>query len=66
MPHLVESQNKVIRKKLETIGASPTEEAAKRACLAFKKYPKGDRSLHEWIAARNQMAIMFKGSVTAA
>jgi transposase-like protein len=56
----IESLNRVIRKSIKTRGSFPTEDAAlKLIYLAIRKFEKGGRNLHEWYAARNQLAIMF-------
>jgi putative transposase len=56
----IESLNRVIRKSIKTRGSFPTEEAAtKLIYLAIKNFEKAGRSVHEWIAARNQFAVLF-------
>ena len=41
---------------------TPTEEAAtKLIYLAIRNFEKGGRAVREWVAARNQLAIMFTG-----
>jgi transposase-like protein len=56
----IESLNRVIRKSIKTRGSFPTEEAAtKLIYLAIRKFEKDGRQVREWIAARNQFAIMF-------
>ena len=56
----VESLNRVLRKTLKTKGSFPTEEAAtKLIFLAIRNFEKGGRAVREWVAARNQLAIMF-------
>lgn len=56
----IESLNRVIRKSIKTRGSFPTEEAAtKLIYLAIRKFEKDGRKVREWIAARNQFAIMF-------
>ena len=58
----VESLNRVLRKTLKTKGSFPTEEAAtKLIFLAIRNFEMGGRAVREWVAARNQMAIMFAG-----
>jgi transposase-like protein len=58
----VESLNRVLRKTLKTKGSFPTEEAAtKLIFLAIRNFEKGGRAVREWVAARNQLAIMFAG-----
>lgn len=63
----VESLNRVLRKTLKTKGSFPTEEAAtKLIFLAIRNFEKGGRVVREWVAARNQLAIMFNGRRRAA
>lgn len=58
--------NRVLRKTLKTKGSFTTEEAAtKLIFLAFRNFEKGGRAVREWIAARNQLAIMFTGRFDA-
>ena len=58
----VESLNRVLRKTLQTKGSFPTEEAAtKLIFLAIRNFEKGGRAVRDWVAARNQLAIMFDG-----
>jgi hypothetical protein len=55
----VESLNRVLRKTLKTKGSFPTEEAAtKLIFLAIRNFEKGGRAVREWVAARNQLAII--------
>lgn len=62
----VESLNRVLRKTLKTKGSFPTEEAAtKLIFLATRSFEKGGRAVREWVAARNQLAIMFAGRFDA-
>ena len=62
----VESLNRVLRKTLKTKGSFPTEEAAtKLIFLAIRKFEKGGRAVREWVAARNQLAMMFAGRFDA-
>ena len=62
----VESLNRVLQKTLKTKGAFPTEEAAtKLIYLAIRNFEKGGRMVREWVAARNQLAIMFTGRFNA-
>ncbi|MCL7466595.1 transposase, partial [Phaeovulum sp. NW3] len=62
----VESLNRVLRKTLKTKGSFPTEEAAtKLIFLAIRNFEKGGRTVREWVAARNQLAIMFAGRFDA-
>ena len=56
----MESFNRVLRKALKTKGSFPTEEAAtKLIFLAIRYFEKGGRAVREWVAARNQLAIIF-------
>ena len=53
-------------KTLKTKGSFPTEEAAtKLIFLAIRNFEKGGRAVREWVAARNQLAIMFAGRFDA-
>lgn len=62
----MESLNRVLRKTLKTKGSFPTEEAAtKLIFLAIRNFEKGGRAVREWVAARNQLAIMFVGRLDA-
>ena len=62
----VESLNRVLRKTLKTKGSFPTEEAAtKLIFLAIRNFEKGGRAVREWVAARNQLALMFSGRFDA-
>lgn len=62
----VESLNRVIRKALKTKGSFPTEDAAtKLIYLAIRNFQKDGRKAREWIAARNQLAILFDTRFTA-
>jgi transposase-like protein len=54
--------DRVLRKTLKTKGSFPTEKAAtKLICLAIRNFEKGGCAVREWVAARNQLAIMFAG-----
>lgn len=56
----------MLRKTLKTKGSFPTEEAAtKLIFLAIRNFKKGGRAVREWVAARNQLAIMFTGCLDA-
>ena len=56
----------MLRKTLKTKGSFPTEEAAtKLIFLAIRNFEKGGRAVREWVAARNQLAIMFAGRFDA-
>lgn len=62
----VESLNRVLRKTLKTKGSFPTEEAAtKLIFLAVRNFEKGGRTVREWVAARNQLAMTFAGRFDA-
>lgn len=62
----VESLSRVLRKTLKTKGSFPTEDAAtKLICLAIRNFDKAGRTVREWFAARDQLAIMFEGRFTA-
>ncbi len=62
----VESLNRVLRKTLKTKGSFPTEEAAtKLIFLAIRNFEKGGRAVRDWVATRNQLAIMFPGRFQA-
>ncbi|MEF2554518.1 IS256 family transposase, partial [Aurantimonas sp. A2-1-M11] len=50
----------------KTRGAFPTEEAAtKLIYLAIRNFEKHGRKVREWVAARNQLAILFAGRFDA-
>ena len=56
----VESLNRVLRKTLKTRGSFPTEDAAEKLIfLAIRNFERTGRAVKEWVAARNQLAIMF-------
>ncbi|MDG1334978.1 MAG: IS256 family transposase [Tateyamaria sp.] len=56
----IESLNRVIRKTTKTRGSFPTDEAAtKRIYLAIRNFEKAGRCVREWVAARNQFAILY-------
>jgi hypothetical protein len=55
----IESLNRVIRKTTKTRGSCPTDDAAtKPIYLAIRSFEKAGRCLREWVAARNQFAIL--------
>jgi putative transposase len=55
-----ESLNRVIRKTTKTRGSFPTDEAAtKLIYLAIRNFEKAGRCVREWVAARNQFAILY-------
>ncbi len=56
----IESLNRVIRKTTKTRGSFPTDDAAtKLIYLAIRKFEKTGRCVREWVAARNQFAILY-------
>jgi transposase-like protein len=56
----IESLNHVIRKTTKTRGSFPTDDAAtKLIYLAIRSFEKAGRSVSEWVAARNQFAILY-------
>ena len=56
----IESLNRVIRKTTKTRGSFPTDEAAtKLIYLAIRSFEKTGRAVREWVAARNQFAILY-------
>jgi transposase-like protein len=56
----IESLNRVIRKTTKTRGSFPTDDAAtKLICLAIRRFEKAGRCVREWVAARNQFAILY-------
>jgi len=56
----IESLNRVIRKTTKTRGSFPTDEAAtKLIYLAIRNFEKKGRVVREWVAARNQFAILY-------
>jgi transposase-like protein len=56
----IESLNRVIRKITKTRGSFPTDDAATSCIyLAFRKFEKTGRCVREWVAARNQFAILY-------
>ncbi len=56
----IESLNRVIRKTTKTRGSFPTDEAAtKLIYLAIRSFEKAGRCVREWVAARNQFAILY-------
>ena len=57
----IESLNRVIRKTTKTRGSFPTDDAAtKLIYLAIRKFEKTGRCVREWVAARNQFAILYQ------
>lgn len=56
----IESLNRVIRKTTKTRGSFPTDDAAtKLIYLAIRSFEKDGRCVREWVAARNQFAILY-------
>ncbi|MEO9572957.1 MAG: IS256 family transposase [Roseobacter sp.] len=56
----IESLNRVIRKTTKTRGSFPTDDAAtKLIYLAIRTFEKAGRCVREWVAARNQFAILY-------
>jgi len=56
----IESLNRVIRKTTKTRGSFPTDDAAtKLIYLAIRNFEKAGRCVREWVAARNQFAILY-------
>jgi putative transposase len=50
----------VIRKTTKTRGSFPTDDAAtKLIYLAIRSFEKAGRCVREWVAARNQFAILY-------
>jgi transposase-like protein len=59
----IESLNRVIRKTTKTRGSFPTDDAAtKLIYLAIRKFESKGRCVREWVAARNQFAILYPHS----
>ena len=57
----IESLNRVIRKTTKTRGSFPTDAAAtKLIYLAIRNFEKAGRCVREWVAARNQFAILYQ------
>ena len=58
---------KAVAADLRPIYEAPTAEeaATKLIFLAIRKFEKGGRAVREWVAARNQLAIMFAGRFDA-
>ncbi len=56
----IESLNRVIRKTTKTRGSFPTDDAAtKLIYLAIRNFESKGRCVREWVAARNQFAIIY-------
>ncbi len=56
----IESLNRVIRKTTKTRGSFPTDDAAtKLIYLAIGSFEKTGRAVRQWVAARNQCAILY-------
>ena len=64
--NVVESLNRVLCKTLKTKGAFPTEGAATKLIFpAIRSFEKSGQTVREWVAARNQLTIMFEGRFNA-
>ena len=56
----IESLNRVIRKTTKTRGSFPTDDAAmKLIYLAIRNFERKGSVVQEWVAARNQFAILY-------
>ena len=56
----IESLNRVIRKTTKTRGSFPTDDAVtKLIYLAIRNFEKKGRCVREWVATRNQFAILY-------
>jgi transposase-like protein len=56
----IESLNRVIRKTTKTRDSFSTDDAAtKLIYLAIRSFDKSGRCVREWVAARNQFAILY-------
>ena len=56
----IESLNRVIRKTTKTRGSFPTDDAAmKLIYLAIRNFERKGSAVQEWVAARNQFAILY-------
>ena len=56
----IESLNRVIRKTTKTSGSFPAEDAAtKLIYLAIRNFENKGIYVREWVAARNQFAILY-------
>ena len=56
----IESLNRGIRKTTKTRGSFPTDDAAtKLIYLAIRSFERTGRAVREWVAARNQFAILY-------
>lgn len=56
----IESLNRVIRKTTKTRGSFPSDDAAtKLIYLAIRSFEKTGRTVREWVASRNQFAILY-------
>jgi len=61
----IESLNRAIRKTTKTRGSFPTDDAAtKLIYLAIRNFEKKGRCVREWVAARNQFAILTPNGST--
>ncbi|WP_255356547.1 transposase [Thioclava sp. SK-1] len=61
----VESLNRMLRQTLKIKSLFPTEATTKLIYLAIRKFEKGCRAVSEWVAARNQPAILLAGRFDA-
>ena len=56
----IESLNRVIRKTTKTRGSFPTDDAAiKLIYLAIRNFERKGSAVQEWVAAKNQFAILY-------
>ena len=56
----IESLNRVIRKTTKTRGSFPTDDATtKLIYLTIRGFEKSGRGVKEWVAARNQFAVLY-------
>lgn len=56
----IESLNRVILRSIKTRGSFPTDEVATKLIdLAIRNLEKDGRNVRQWLAARNQLAIVF-------
>ena len=56
----IESPNRVILRSIKTRGSFTTDEVATKLIdLAIRNYEKDGRNVRQWLAARNQFAIIF-------
>jgi len=56
----IECLNRLIRKTTKTRGSFPKDDAAtKLIYFAIRNFEKTGRCIREWVAARNQFAILY-------